>query len=322
MDSAWLALKRLNVPAQLQFCCDTDKKCKALLQGLHKPRRFFEDVSSRTPEQDLPVHVFVMTPPCQAYSSNGKRQGIKDARGRVMKCSFSYIKRRRPRVVLFENVTGILHKKHKPVLLGMHKALKELGYKMWLKTLDSSQFKVPQIRRRVFIVAILKTSLRRKFCWPKGQGVKTLSSALDPWQASDKPGRLPVNPNAARMAKIAYRRVWEKGTDPRKTVVAVDVGCTERFLTYGVDMCRTLCRGRAGSGGFWLSTRGRTLTLTEMLKVNGTDASEMKNWEDFVSETDLRKMLGNSVPVPMIGEVLQEAMWAAGLLSKKEKFPC
>jgi hypothetical protein len=31
-------------------------------------------------------------------------------------------------------------------------------------------------------------------------------------------------------------------------------------------------------------------------------------------------MIGNSVPVPLIGEIMQEAMFAAGLISEKKQF--
>lgn len=34
--------------------------------------------------------------------------------------------------------------------------------------------------------------------------------------------------------------------------------------------------------------------------MNGADAGEIKHWEEFVSETDLRKVLGNSAPMEAI----------------------
>ena len=172
LDSAWLALQRLKVPAKLQFCSDNNPNCKALLNALHAPCKFFDDVTDRQPEEELESDVFVFTPPCQPYSSLGKKKGAGDKRSDAMKSSFQYIKRRRPRLVVFENVRGLTFKKFRPVLLGIHAALKKLDYVSWLKVLDAAQFKVPQIRRRVFIVAIRKDSLRRPFKWPKPLGEK------------------------------------------------------------------------------------------------------------------------------------------------------
>lgn len=141
LDSAWFALQRLQLPVELQFCSDSDAKCKALIKGIPRPKRFHDDVTTRTPDEELPVHLYIFTPPCQPFSCQGKRSGIQDKRARAMQSSFQYINRKRPRVALFENVPGILEKRHRPVLRGMHKALKKMGYVMWLKTLDSSNSK-------------------------------------------------------------------------------------------------------------------------------------------------------------------------------------
>ena len=149
-----------------------------------------------------------------------------------------------------------------------------------------------------------------------------MSSVLDPRKKSDKAGKLPINKNAARMAKLAYRKLWAKGIDARQELVAVDVGCTEKYLTFGVDICRTLSRTRAATGGFWLSTLGRKMSVTEIVRVNGMLPQEVEACFDYVSEKDLCKMIGNSVPVPLIGEIMQEAMFAAGLISEKKTFPC
>lgn len=40
-----------------------------------------------------------------------------------------------------------------------------------------------------------------------------------------------------------------------------------------------------------------------------------------MSKKELGHMLGNTVPVPLIGEVLQAGMYAAGLISAKTDFP-
>ena len=115
LDSAWLALQRLKVPAKLQFCSDNNPNCKALLNALHCPCKFFDDVTDRQPEEELESDVFVFTPPCQPYSSLGKKKGAGDKKSDAMKSSFQYIKRRRPRLVVFENVRGLTFKKFRPV---------------------------------------------------------------------------------------------------------------------------------------------------------------------------------------------------------------
>ena len=209
LDSAWIALQRLKVPAQLQFCSDIDPDCKNLLLTLHKPARFHDNVATRSPDDEAACDCYVFTPPCQSFSVQGKRRGLKDPRAAAMKGSFQYIKRKHPRVVLFENVKGITHKAFRPVLNGMRAALKKLGYVVWMKVLDSSNFRVAQVRRRLFVVGILRTSYRRRFKWPAGQGKKRLACVLDPLSPTDKAGRLPKGARPAKLARIAYQELTQ-----------------------------------------------------------------------------------------------------------------
>lgn len=321
LDTAVLALKRLRLPMKLEFASDTESSCQRLLQGLHQPAAFYPDALHREASEVAGVHVYIATPPCQSYSTCGKRRGVRDARGRVVSASLKYVQRHTPRVFVLENVPGLTHKKHKAVFRGILLALQGLGYHTRAKILNSRHFHVAQDRRRVFIVAIKQDSLRRPFKWPKATGSTTLSEVLDPLVASDVPGRLPQRRRPKKMAKLAYRRIYAKGVNPCVTPCAVDVGCSEKYLTWGVDISRTLCRGRAACGGFWISTRGRKMTTTEMQRVSGIDPRELEGWEAFCTAAQLGKMLGNCVPVPLIGAVLQSALWSAGLLSKKMRFP-
>ena len=322
LDSAWIALQRLQLPCRLCFCSDTEPACRAFLQR-HGPGQVFEDISSRTPEQEVYCDVYVTTPPCQTYSSAGKRKGTQDERGKLVHFSLKYIQRHRPRLVIMENVKGLKQKKFRPVLLGIHAALKKLGYVMWTRVLDSADFRVPQKRRRLFLVAIRQDSRRSPFKWPKPLGTRRLEEVLDPWnKATDKAGRLPTGERACKLAKLAYKKIYAKGVNPIHTPCAVDIGCTEKWLTWGVNISRTLCRGRAASGGFWLSSRGRKTTLTEMMRISGFDPGELSGHVDAgIANTNLQKMLGNTVPVPLIGEVLQSGLVAAGLLASRKPFP-
>ena len=80
-------------------------------------------------------------------------------------------------------------------------------------------------------------------------------------------------------------------------------------------------------------TMGNRLQSLSVSRLHGQSCaifSDIRSWHskgklyeapeacfDYVSEKDLCKMIGNSVPVPLIGEIMQEAMFAAGLISEK-----
>ena len=315
LDSAWLAVQRLGVPASLQFCCDSDKHCKALLTHLHSPLKFYDNISER---QDAEYcDLYITSPPCQPFSKLGKQAGIGDKRGQVVKDSLRYVQQCRPRVVVMENVKALgTDKKFRPVLKGIVKAFKSLRYRVRARILDSQHYGVPQIRTRLFLVAIREDSARAGgFAWPAKQQPCKLHQVLDAPGPGDLPGRLPRNERQKRLCVRAYKAAYDQGFDPRRVPVAVDVDCSERYATFGIDVSRTLTRTRGGQGGFWLSSRGRKMSITELMRVTGIEPKEMKDWRDVVPERELGRMLGNSIPVPMIQAVLKNAMIAGGLLA-------
>ena len=322
LDSACVALKRLGIPTKLLFCSDSNPACEAFLKAKHKPLKFFKDVEQRLPQQEDYCDIYVTTPPCQSFSSAGKRQGLKDKRGMLLKKSAQYVKRNRPRLVILENVKGLTAKKFRPILAGLHTTFKRLGYRVHMRVLNAADFQVPQRRRRLFLVAIRKDSLRQQFAWPKPTGKRCLESVLDPWKATDCKGRLPKLRRSKQMAKKACSKIYAKGVNPLETVCAVDVGCSAKFLSFGVNVTPTLLRSRAASGGFWLSTRGRNMTLTELVKISGFQPCELIGYSACgIRHSQLAEMLGNCVPVPLIGEVLLSGMFAAGLVSSRRTFP-
>ena len=99
--------------------------------------------------------------------------------------------------------------------------------------------------------------------------------------------------------------------------VLVDIDCSKQYSTVGVNIARTLTRTRGEQGGPWVSTRGRRVSIDEMVKIMGFFPKEVP-WEaSGLSKGQLGAMLGNSVAVPVISAVLAEALYAAGLTAKK-----
>eukprot|EP00438_Fugacium_kawagutii_P035754 Skav229348 [mRNA] locus=scaffold2596:472491:473528:+ [translate_table: standard] len=323
LDTALLALGRLpHIPVEVSFCCDNDKNCQKLAVKYHQPKKFFTSADNRARDEEVAVDAYIATPPCQPWSAQGKRKGLEDPRGQLLKVPLVFVKRHRPRLLLLENVTGLCHKQHRPVLKGIRSCLKKLDYTVFTGVLNSCDYKIAQQRRRLFLVAIRRDSYRRRFVWPKKLGKRTLTSVLDPVKPSDQPGRIPKNKRARALFVKACKKTFAEGIDPRKVPVAIDIGCTDKYQTFGVDIARTLCQGRAKSGGFWISSRGRKMSTNEMMRVSGLDPDkDLLGWEKLVSKSQFQGMLGNCVPVSLVGSVLQSALYSAGLISHMVPFP-
>ena len=104
--------------------------------------------------------------PCQPFSIQGKNLGIDDpaGRGTVIVGILKYVARCMPRIVLLENVAGLVNR-HRSVLNNVLAALEgmtdRLGnvYTVSWNVLDSLQYgSVPCKRNRLYIVAVKGTS--------------------------------------------------------------------------------------------------------------------------------------------------------------------
>ena len=320
IEAGVTALGRMGINYKLLFSCDSDPACQKMIRQAHNPDVLFNDIKERSPEEEPAVDLYFWTPPCQDFSSAGKRRGTKAARGKLMSSSLKYIVRKMPRVAVMENVDSLNSARFAPVLKGVVRALENAGYNVYHSVLDSSGYMVPQIRKRIFVVAIRQDSARHDFVWPEPVGSVTVAKYLDPPTASDKPGRLPSTDRGKERCKTAYAKVFAEGVDPRKTPVLVDVDCSPQFAAVGVNIARTLTRSRGATGGHWVSTRGRRVTVSEMCRLQGFLAREVP-WEAAgVTERQIGAMLGNSVAVPVIGAVVAEALYAGGLTSHRHAF--
>ncbi len=124
--------------------------------------RFFEDHENygditkinpdALPDFDLIVGGF----PCQAFSIAGKRRGFEDTRGTLFFDIARILKSKRPRLLLLENVKGLLSHDNGRTFKTIISALAELGYDLQWQVLNSKNFGVPQNRERVFIIGHLR----------------------------------------------------------------------------------------------------------------------------------------------------------------------
>jgi len=108
---------------------------------------------SNIPEFDLFTGGF----PCQPFSSAGLGKGELDPRGTlfypIIQILKSFKTESKPKYVLLENVKGMTHKKHLPTFNKIKDMLKEEGYLVDHKVLNSKDFGVPQNRERLWIFA-------------------------------------------------------------------------------------------------------------------------------------------------------------------------
>jgi DNA (cytosine-5)-methyltransferase 1 len=121
------------------------------------------------PEFDLLCGGF----PCQSFSIAGKRKGFGDTRGTLFNDIVRVAAARRPRLLLLENVKGLLSHDGGRTLAIILSSLQDVGYKLEWEVLNSKNFGVPQNRERIFIVGHLGEGCPRAV-FPVGSDDKTV----------------------------------------------------------------------------------------------------------------------------------------------------
>jgi DNA (cytosine-5)-methyltransferase 1 len=161
---------------------DIDKKMIEVYKENHKPKfSFLESITTFAKRKDLPKELYELdildgSPPCSSFSMAGNRE--KDwgkekifREGQELQVLdtlfFDFIdlaKELKPKVVVAENVSGLMMGNAKEYVKKIYIAFKEAGYELRIEPylLDASTMGVPQRRRRVFFVAI-RTDLSEQF---------------------------------------------------------------------------------------------------------------------------------------------------------------
>ena len=114
---------------------------------------------------NIEVDLIIGGPPCQSFSTLGRAKDgegmINDPRNYLFESYIKVLDRFKPKFFVFENVTGLLSAKLKGELI-VTKILNELGrnYNLLSKpsemVLNSADYGVPQIRKRVIIIGVRK----------------------------------------------------------------------------------------------------------------------------------------------------------------------
>ena len=125
----------LNHPDVKMFNCDINDLSGDLLSKALGDRR---------------IDIVVGGPPCQSYSTLGKRQ--LDDRANLFMQYKRILLILNPKAFVFENVVGILSMDKGRLFKQIEKEFEEIGYTLKYKVLDAVDYGVPQHRERVILV--------------------------------------------------------------------------------------------------------------------------------------------------------------------------
>lgn len=109
-------------------------------------------IQARIPDADI----IAGGPPCQDYSVVSAGAGVEGDRGKLVWTYLRIIADKQPKAFVFENVKGLLTKKHRPTFDALLALFDEIGYAVTWRLVNAWDYGVAQKRERVFIVGVRK----------------------------------------------------------------------------------------------------------------------------------------------------------------------
>jgi|TARA_Y100000294_G_scaffold93950_2_gene87437 DNA (cytosine-5)-methyltransferase 1 len=301
-----LAAKKLGIDVQTVFCCEKDEKAVNTYKiNFSQEENIFgdikklktEDISRVINNHDLLLAGF----PCPGFSlagvvkrkSLGKKHGFSDTKGNLFPDIVRILKVKKPKAFLLENVPYILSHNKGRTFKRILKGLENVGYYVpQPEVLTSSDFGLPQKRRRIFIVGFHKFTL---FNYPlSNNNNKGLKSILEK-KVDEK--------------YFISKKLWKSHIARKKRNLKRNTGFGYGLVNEKSLYTRTLSSRYYKDGSeILLQVKGREtprkLTPRECARLQGFPNS----FKIPVSDVEAYKQFGNSVSVPVVKAIALEML--------------
>ena len=167
--------------------CEIDKYADASYRAIHNIRKeevYHADARSIPPEQLPDFDLLCGGFPCQAFSTAGRRKGFEDARGTLFFELARVAEAKRPAYLFLENVPGLLSHDGGRTFAAILSTLYDMGYHVEWTVLNSKHFRVPQSRKRLFLIGYLDPRCAGKILPVFGAGAEARVQATGELQSS------------------------------------------------------------------------------------------------------------------------------------------
>ena len=325
--------------------CEIDKYAAKAYRTLYDTGgEYYCEDATRIDTDELPsIDLICAGFPCQPFSVAGRRLGFADTRGTLFHEIIRVAKAKRPKYLLLENVPGLLNHNGGKTFLTILTAIHELGYSIEWCVLNSSDFGVPQQRKRVYIVGYLDPRLSGKI-FPVGQSCVSnlvkiangaqgsriyspnglsvcLSSQGGGWGAKTGLYFIDMNPDAkvthearcitARQnAGVCHRKGEHSGVIDARAVLTPERETVRqhgrRIKLPNEDMFTLTAQDKHG---VTYCGRVRRLMPQECFRLQGYSDEQFKTLVNAkIPETQLYKMAGNSVTTNVVTAVASKLL--------------
>ena len=241
-------------------------------------------------------------PPCQPFSIVGKRLGSDDMRSQLVEHFGRLVGELNPKAVFFENVPNLASVNNGEHLNALVRALRDLRYSVRLEVVTAAEYGVPQVRRRLLLVAIKG---RTQVVFP--EPTHGPSNALKPFvTAKDALDDLPPAGEFGECG-VHNHEPTAHTPDMLQRFATLEPGKRERRSFHDrLHPDRPSYTLRAGTGNFSPLRpihyrHDRVITVRESARLQGFGDEFV--WPDWVPRLQQYRQVGNAVAPPVAATV-------------------
>ncbi len=259
-------------------------------------------------EKSIPAHDVICAGfPCQAFSISGKRQGFSDTRGTLFFDVARIAKHHKPKVLFLENVKNFAKHDNGKTLSVIEKTLKDIGYNVFYKVLNASQYGAPTTRQRIYLVCFRKDLNITNFQFPEPSNEQVkLRDFLQPDNQTTqfiikrddiKINKIKISKNVLGEYPLRPIRLGTINKGGQGERIYSDLGHAITFSAYG---------GGAGgkTGAYLINDKVRRLSPKEAALVMGFP----ENYKIHPNKNQAYKQFGNSVVVPVLRKIFAQIL--------------
>lgn len=265
--------------------------------------------------------------PCQPFSMMGKQLGLKDERGGLFFSVMKIVGIKKPKYILLENVRNLYTHDKGSTYQQLKKELENHGYNVTEEVLNTSDFGLPQHRRRLYIFATRKdlvtendnfnaSLIKEHFSKLKNRSIHTYKNVLDgildtheveeKYYLSEKI-KPTILSNGTKNFKSNSQINQLIARPLTATMVKMHRACQDNYYSQEfLDAeCQTTYLENSFSKDEEARHKIRKLTPWETFKLQGFDSNFFINSQKAgVSNHQLYKQAGNAVSVNTVYTVL------------------
>ena len=302
------SFKRLGIPSKCVLWSDNDKFAQQT-HNLNHPEykdKLHPDLKTIGWERVEDFDFLLSGFPCQPFSLAGSRGGFEDTRGTIFFHLAKALSIKKPEYFLFENVTGLMSHDSGRTYRTIINVLEELGYYVWGRVYNTTQFGIPHNRPRIWLIGFKDYTkhLNYKTIAPMTP-IRDLSTFLD----SSVGSKYDISEASWKRMQPTISKKGHK-MKPNKLYV-IDYGASQRYQTLSEGIVPCL---KATRSNYVVLPLKRHLTPRECFRLQGFYDDELKC---DVSDTQAYKQAGNGWTVTVSTEIIRRMLGVEDDMNEK-----